>query len=37
MSKRKVETCENKVVAKGFCSKHYSQYRRHGEIHLKKL
>lgn len=33
MNKCKVETCKNKVVAKGFCSKHYSQYRRHGEIH----
>lgn len=27
-----VENCHNKVMAKGLCSKHYSQLRRHGKI-----
>lgn len=26
------ENCHNKVMAKGLCSKHYSQLRRHGKI-----
>lgn len=28
----KVEGCTNKVVAKGLCSKHYTQLRRYGKI-----
>ena len=28
----KVEGCPNKVVAKGLCSKHYTQLRRYGKI-----
>ena len=28
----KVEGCNNKHYAKGYCSKHYTQLRRHGEI-----
>lgn len=27
-----VEDCHNKVMARGLCSKHYSQLRRHGKI-----
>lgn len=27
-----VENCHNKVMAKGLCSKHYSQLRRYGKI-----
>ena len=29
-----VEGCTNKVFAKGYCSKHYSQLRNHGKIFL---
>jgi len=28
----KVEGCNNKVLAKGYCSKHYTQLRKHGRI-----
>lgn len=28
----KIEGCTNKVVAKGLCSKHYTQLRRYGKI-----
>lgn len=32
MCKCSVENCHNKVMAKGLCSKHYSQLRRYGKI-----
>lgn len=32
MSKCKVEGCNNKVHGKGYCSKHYQQFKRHGKI-----
>ena len=32
MCKCKVENCENKVIANGLCSKHYTQMRRYGKI-----
>lgn len=32
MKKCKVEGCNCKHYAKGYCSKHYMQYKRHGEV-----
>jgi len=33
----KVENCNNKVFAKEYCSKHYSQIRKFGEIQLRTV
>lgn len=33
----KVENCNNKILAKGYCSKHYSQIRKFGEIQLRTV
>lgn len=32
-----VEGCDKKVLAKGYCSKHYSQVRAHGEVQKRTV